>query len=880
MVLTGPRTIIGRIASLAQSAEQGETTLAVDMARFMKLIAWIAVSTGVLFFCLGFIYSSDVITNFVYAIGIIVANVPEGLLITLTISLATSAARLAKNNVLIKNLQSVETLGSTSCICSDKTGTLTQNRMVPAHAFICLRHFDCSFGKDEYEQAIKNRRTVKPILYSDPVLQMFAKYLSLCSAVEIAEPSAEDVAEQIAKDLGLPGPKDVKPDVFEANKEKTTKKIIATTLIKERKTAFGNPTEAGMIKFVATFADYMKIRKDWPLAFEIPFSSALKYNVMIRRVQSEADGSFVRHVVLLKGASERVLKRCDKICLGDHIVDMTEEQRKAIDNKNTEFASGGERVLGLAYLDLDPTKYDEGYKFTSQGDEPNFPTSKLVFLGLMSLMDPPRVDVEKSVDKCREAGIKVIMITGDQPETAKAIAHQCHIITDLSKECGNMVKAGMSKEQAEIECQAIVIHGDEVAIRHKLDAKKLPDDPEKDLYLQQWLRKKEVVFARMNPAQKLIIVDACQKLGHIVTVTGDGVNDSPALEKANIGVAMGSGSDVAKDVADMVLLTDDFTSIVIGVEQGRLIFDNLKKSIAYTLASNIPELIPFLLYIMVQIPMPLTTIMMLIIDVGTDLWPAISLAYEAPELDIMKRKPRRPNRDILVSRKVLFFAYLEIGMIEAFAGMYAYFAVLNDYGFKPMNLFFYVFKEGCETPTSDTRQYDWSTDKDEKRSVMDFYNCPKANNMNLADPSYYVSRSHTLDTISSVTNHEVRYTSEALKYAQTSFLVGIVVCQWADLIICKTRSLSISQHGFNNTASVYGLMFETALVIVLVYVPFLNVPLGTRRLDVRHLGVNVFPFFTIMICYDETRKFLMHKFSDVKQGKRPIYSWLYKNTFY
>ncbi len=880
VVLTGPRTIIGRIASLAQSAEQGETTLATDLSKFMKLIGWIAVSLGVLFFCLGFVYNNDVITNFVYAIGIIVANVPEGLLITLTITLAATAARLAQNNVLVKNLQSVETLGSTSCICSDKTGTLTQNRMTPAHALVSLRDFECGLGKDEYELALKNKRSVKHIMYEDSLLQMFAKYLILCSAVEISEPSNDDLAEHIAKDLGLPGAKDLKPEVFEANKEKTLKKIIATTLIKERKTAFGNPTEAGMIKFVSTFMDYLKIRKDWPLAFEIPFSSALKYNVMIRRVQSEMDKSFQRYVVILKGASERVLKRCDKIFVGGSVVPMTEEQRKAVDRKNTEFASNGERVLGLAYMDLDPAKYNESFKFSSQGDEPNFPTTKLVFLGLMSLMDPPRVDVEKSVDKCREAGIKVIMVTGDQPETAKAIAHQCHIITDLSKEYGNMMKAGMSKEQAEIECQAMVIHGDEVAIRHKLDSKKLPDDPEKDLYLQQWLRKKEVVFARMNPAQKLIIVDACQKLGHIVTVTGDGVNDSPALEKANIGIAMGSGSDVAKDVADMVLLTDDFTSIVIGVEQGRLIFDNLKKSIVYTLASNIPELVPFLLYIVLQIPLPLTTILILFIDVGTDLWPAISFAYEGPELDIMKRKPRIPDKDLLVSRKVMIFAYLEIGIIEGFAGMFAYFTVMHDYGFKPMNLFFFAFEKGCESPASDTRQYDWTTTDDRKRTVMDFYSCAKAGNLKYAQASYYVPVSDTLDTVSSVTNEKVRYTSEALRYAQSSFWVAIVITQWADLLICKTRSLSLAQHGFNNMPSFYGLIFETALAVVIMYVPFLHEPLGTRPLDIRHLGVNVFPFFTIIILYDEARKYLMHKFSDIRPGKRPVYAWLYRNTFY
>merc|ERR1712070_1009314 len=205
----------------------------------------------------------------------------------------------------------------------------------------------------------------------------------------------------------------------------------------------------------------------------------------------------------------------------------------------------------------------------------------------------------------------------------------------------------------------------------------------------------EIVFARTSPQQKLIIVEGCQRLGQIVAVTGDGVNDSPALKKADIGVAMGiAGSDVSKQAADMILLDDNFASIVTGVEEGRLIFDNLKKSIAYTLTSNIPEISPFLFFIIFQVPLPLSTVLILCIDLGTDMVPAISFAYENPELDIMERYPRTSKRDHLVNAKLISFAYFQIGVIQASAGMYTYFLILNDYGIRPGTLFGLALTDG------------------------------------------------------------------------------------------------------------------------------------------------------------------------------------------
>ena len=245
----------------------------------------------------------------------------------------------------------------------------------------------------------------------------------------------------------------------------------------------------------------------------------------------------------------------------------------------------------------------------------------------------------------------------------------------------------MPREQAWEMAHSVVIHGDELAKIHAAEEALDDNEVEKGKQIMEWIKKPEVVFARTTPSQKLLIVDACQRLGHIVAVTGDGVNDSPAIKKANIGIAMGSGSDVAQNAADMILLDDNFSSIVNGIEEGRLIFDNLKKSINYTLCSNIPEIVPFILFIILQIPLPLSTLLILTVDLGTDMLPAIAFASEKPELDIMERQPRNAKRDHLVGMKLLMWSYGLCGIVQAGGGMVCYFMILNDYGIKPATAF-------------------------------------------------------------------------------------------------------------------------------------------------------------------------------------------------
>jgi sodium/potassium-transporting ATPase subunit alpha len=315
----------------------------------------------------------------------------------------------------------------------------------------------------------------------------------------------------------------------------------------------------------------------------------------------------------------------------------TEEWEKAFKSANFTFGKNGERVLGFAQYILPSDVYIRNFDYNLE--RPNFPFQEQCFVGIVSLSDPPRDNVPYSVLKCQAAGIKVIMVTGDQPVTATSIARQCHIITEPKTVNEIAEEQKISLEEAFPLSDAIVIHGDQLT-QMALEDEGLPES-EQGKKLQKWLSKSQIVFARTSPAQKLIIVKGCQKMDYIVAVTGDGVNDSPAIKKADIGIAMGiTGTDVAKDAADMVLLNDDFSAIVIGVEEGRRIFDNLKKAICYVMTSQVSEVAPFVALIIFNFPVPVSPIILLYIDLGTDLVPAISYAYEDAELDLMTRKPR------------------------------------------------------------------------------------------------------------------------------------------------------------------------------------------------------------------------------------------------
>jgi sodium/potassium-transporting ATPase subunit alpha len=580
----------------------------------------------------------------------------------------------------------------------------------------------------------------------------------------------------------------------------------------------GDASEAAILKCteLSTKAEHggvLAYRKKNPKVCEIPFNSTNKYQVSVHDTKSMDESQ--EYLVAMKGAPERILDLCSTIFINGEEKPLDQHWRDRFQRAYEELGGMGERVLGFCDFRLSTNEFPRGFPFDS--DEVNFPLKNLRFVGLMSMIDPPRAAVPDAVMKCRSAGIKVIMVTGDHPITAKAIARSVGIISESNETVDDIAKR-VGKDVKQInprEAKACVVTGTDLK---DIDQKNLDDI----LMLHT-----EIVFARTSPQQKLIIVEGCQRMGAIVAVTGDGVNDSPALKKADIGVAMGiAGSDVSKQAADMILLDDNFASIVTGVEEGRLIFDNLKKSIAYTLTSNIPEISPFLLFILADVPLPLGTVTILCIDLGTDMVPAISMAYEQAESDIMKRPPRNPFTDKLVNERLISMAYGQIGMIQASAGFFVYFVIMAENGFFPMRLL--GLRRAWDSPA-----------------------------VNDVEDSYGQEWTYTDRKILEYTCH-------------TAFFVSIVIVQWADLIICKTRKLSVFQQGMKNWFMNFGLVFETCLAIFLSYCPGMDKGLRMYPLYF-NWWLPAIPFSILIFCYDESRKFLL---------RRNPGGWIEQETYY
>nr|AAB02615.1 Na,K-ATPase alpha subunit [Caenorhabditis elegans] len=761
VIYTGDNTVMGRIAHLASGLDTGMTPIAREIEHFIHLITGVAVFLGISFFIIAFILGYHWLTAVVFLIGIIVANVPEGLIATVTVCLTLTAKRMASKNCLVKNLEAVETLGSTSTICSDKTGTLTQNRMTVAHMWYDETIHECDTTETQTSQEKRTGASFEALV----------RIASLCNRAE-----------------------------FKAGQQDTP--IL-------RRDCTGDASEIALLKFTElTQGNVIAVREKNKKIAEIPFNSTNKYQVSIH---DNGD----HYLLVMKGAPERILDVCSTIFLNGKESELTDKLREDFNTAYLELGGMGERVLGFCDFVLPADKFPKGFKFDVE--EVNFPLKNLRFVGLMSMIDPPRAAVPDAVAKCRSAGIKVVMVTGDHPITAKAIAKSVGIISDGTETVEDIaIRRGIPVEEVNPrEAKAAVIHGS--------DLREMSEDQLAEIIKYH----SEIVFARTSPQQKLMIVEGFQKQGQIVAVTGDGCNDSPALKKADIGVAMGiAGSDVSKQAADMILLDDNFASYVVGVEEGRLIFDNLKKSIAYTLTSNIPEISPFLTYILFGIPLPLGTVTILCIDLGTDMVPAISLAYEEAESDIMKRQPRDPIRDKLVNERLISLAYGQIGMIQASAGFFTYFWIMADNGFMPWDL--YQLRAQW-----DSRAYN---------NVLDSY----------GQEWTYANR-------------------KILEYTcQTAYFVSIVVVQWADLIISKTRRNSLVQQGMSNWTLNFGLVFETALAWFMCYCPGLDN--GLRMYGLRFSWwFCALPFSILIFVYDEIRRFLIRRYPG---------GWVERETYY
>ena len=617
VVATGMNTELGRIAALLSDDPDSRTPLQKRLARFGKRLALVILAICALVFAVGLLLGEPVILMFLTAVSLAVAAIPEALPAVVTISLALGAHRMVRENALVRRLPAAETLGSVTWICTDKTGTLTQNRMKVVQIYVdqtTIQIADLTSTDFAHGDVTNGDVTNGDVTNGDVTNRDVA-----AGAVTHGDAAQADLANGgAARDNRTRNESAIDAELY-------TSLFRALALSNDAQInasgdVVGDPTEIALFEAAAD-AGFRKAELELHAArvMEVPFDSERKRMTTVHR----NDGAFVAYT---KGGPENILPRCRNALTSRGIVPI---ERDALLVEAEHMAADGLRILAVAYRD---------WPALPDSDEPDHVESDLTLLALVGLHDPPRAEAEQAIRLCKSAGITPVMITGDHPATARAIATRLGII----------------------EADGHVVTGEEL--------RKTPDQE-----LEKQIRNNRV-YARVDPAQKIRIVSALQSQGEYVAMTGDGVNDAPALSRADIGIAMGKdGTDVAREAASLVLLDDNFATIVTAVRAGRRIYDNIRKFIKYTLTSNSGEILTIVLAPFLGLPIPLLPIHILWINLVTDGLPGLALASEPAEKSIMKRPPRPPQENIFshgMWQHILLFGLLMAGVtlsIQAWA---------------------------------------------------------------------------------------------------------------------------------------------------------------------------------------------------------------------
>jgi calcium-translocating P-type ATPase len=684
---TGMHTELGRIAALSERVDAEESPLEHQVRRVAWLIAAIAVAMAIAFLPIATVGGGLSFSNaIVLVVGLIVGNVPEGLLPVITLSLAIGVRGLARRGAIVKRLSAVETLGSTDVICTDKTGTLTENRMLPISIWTAAGEFDA--------------QAPDSLASTDGPVATLVDVMTACNNASIAvEPPS------------------------------------------------GDPTEIGLLQAAERLG-----RGRPPSAVtritQFHFDPALK---LMTTVDQRGDAVWID----TKGAPEALLPCCTTITTEEGTLrTLDDSERTMLAARIDGYASRGLRVLGFAARQLEPNAMPPATRADAE--------HCLSFLGLVAMLDPPRPEVAEAVAECHTAGIRIIVITGDHPLTAISIAHDVGIARDPST----------------------VVTGAQLDEMH-------------DLELDELLRKgEEVVFARSSPEAKLRITDALRAQSHVVAMTGDGVNDAPALQRADIGIAMGaSGTDVAREAATMILTNDNFATIAAAVEAGRVVYDNIRKFIFYIFTHLTPEIAAFLIFALSRgsVPLPLSVLLLLTFDVVTETLPALALGREPAEPGIMSRPPH-PHEQNIVQRSMLVRAWVFLGLIAAALVMGGFFYVLGNAGWHP------------------------------------------------GDP---VGAGHPLH--------------HAYQQAVTMTFLGMVMCQVGTAFAARTDLASLRSVGvFSNRLLLWGIAFELGVTAMIIYLPLFQDLLGTAPPPLDAVLITA-SFPVIVWGADEIRRLLLRR---------------------
>ncbi|RKO97786.1 aminophospholipid-transporting P-type ATPase, partial [Caulochytrium protostelioides] len=817
VIRTGPRSMIGRIAKLSgrASTKTSRVPLNREIRRFGHTITLLALATAIVLFTIAMALRRSFRNSLQVALGILLAWVPQGLAVTVTLILSISAGRMIHKSILVKDLHGVETLGAITMLATDKTGTLTRNAMQVTHLW--TNGILAWAGIGGPDQCPKGERYLRR---DEPGLQNVLHCSVLCANIQV-ERSGEN------------------------NSEVTYR---------------GDATETGLMRFVASrLQNWDSLRKLYPSVFSISFSSTSKYQLSIHR-KSHAQGGLTLYA---KGAPEVIMGFCDKIMLDGREAPLTPAHLAAYQEMQNTMSANGSRLIAFAQRPLDSMRFPDNYAFST--DKNNIPTSGLCLLGIVALEDPLKDRVKESIGIMRSAGIRVVMITGDHPRTAEAVSRKCNILTGRTRaevaEAQGVREADLNPGQY----NAWIISGKDMLTMTPRD------------WLHVWLCE-EVIFARINPLQKVEIVARAREAGHIVGVTGDGVNDAAALKEADLGIAMNrTGSQVSKDAADMIVLDDQFASIATGILEGRLIFHNLKKAIQYSLSHIMAEIIPYVCAILFGLPFSLTFLQILVVDLGFELFLTLSFAWDPVEdqAAMMTMPPRRPfNPDLLrpgrrrrcdqprtgperrcsgsvagreqrrnqataqplhrihgrvtndayaatllagtahnalVDRELLYWAYLEAGMLEFCAAYLTFLVVFSKLGF----------------------------------NLSDLHRA--------AVGEYFRSSSPVF-----VTNHGLEISAaaqvSALCQAQSAYYLSILIMQIWNSFCCKARiRLPYGLFMFRNTKTIISIVGSALFAIGVVYIPFMNAVFRTSyQLNPLFLFIP-FGFGAFLLCYATLR---------------------------
>jgi potassium/sodium efflux P-type ATPase len=713
---TGAQTEFGQVAHLTTIIKREPSTLEIQVARIVRIITAIAIGMGITVFLLSYLLiGMNVAESFIFAIGIIVANVPEGLLPTVTLALALGVQRMAKQNALVRRLSAVETLSATSVICTDKTGTLTKNEMTVRYLWVPWQPQDRAADREQSA--------------GDSLQEKLPKHPLSPHLIEVTGAGYDPTTGTVQMPADFAAAWKIRLLLIGASLCSNARLIHPSP---NRWQEIGDPTEAALLVASAKAGlNLTSLQQQFPRLREVPFDSRRRMmTVVLDWRSSDIWTHALPNLAIAKGAPLEVLRHCQWILRNGTVQELTQTDGDEVIAANDGLARQGFRVLGLA-----ARRGDESFlTLRAQELEQN-----LIFIGLIAMFDPPRPEVQGAIAQCHTAGIKVTMVTGDYGLTAEAIAR----------------KIGLVGNGDNHHDRVRVVTGD--GMGHLSDAQ-----------LRQILKyRSALVFARMSPEHKLRLVQAYKDMGEIVAVTGDGVNDAPALRAAHIGIAMGmNGTDVAREAADIVLTDDNFATIVSAVEQGRAIYQNIRKFMTYILASNIPEITPFLAMVALKIPPALTILQILAVDLGTDMVPALALGAEAPEAGTMTRPPRNRN-EFLLNSSLLLRAYGFLGVIQAILAMLGFLLVWWSYGY----------------------------------SLADLQQVTPMILSHTAEPAV----------------------TAIYRQATTVALAAIVACQIGNLFACRSEWVSAFRLNWTDNQLLWiGIGVECAALLALIYVPFLS----------------------------------------------------------